>query len=97
VDVTGVVRNGVLVASRLAIRHVPGTGGPVSFNLQGTIGAFVSSANFRVQGNPVNASGGGVVFVGGTAGNLGNAVRVRIVGSSVTNGVLIADTVTFVP
>ena len=97
VEVTGVVNSGVLVASRVAIRHVPGTGGPASFTLDGTVGAFVSSANFRVRGNPVDASGAGVVFTGGTVGNLGNAVRVRIVGSSVVNGVLIADTVTFVP
>lgn len=97
VEIVGTVRNGVLEASRVAIRHVPGTGGPVSYSLEGTIGAFVSSGNFRVQGNRVDASGGGVVFVGGTAGNLANAVRVRIVGSAVSNGVLLADTVTFLP
>lgn len=97
VEVTGVVSSGVLVASRVAIRHVPGTGGPASFTLDGTVGAFVSSADFRVRGNPVDASGAGVVFTGGTVGNLADAVRVRIVGSSVVNGVLIADTVTFVP
>lgn len=97
VEIVGTVRNGVLEASRVAIRHVPGTGGPVSYSLEGTIGAFVSSGNFRVQGNRVDASGGGVVFVGGTAGNLANAVRVRIAGSAVSNGVLLADTVTFLP
>lgn len=97
VEIVGTVRNGVLEASRLAIRHVPGTGGPVSFSLEGTIGAFVSSANFRVQGQRVDASGPGVVFVGGSAGNLGNAVRVRIVGAAVSNGVLLADTVTLLP
>lgn len=97
VEIVGTVRNGVLEASRVAIRHVPGTGGPVSYSLEGTIGAFVSSGNFRVQGNRVDASDGGVVFVGGTAGNLANAVRVRIVGSAVSNGVLLADTVTFLP
>ena len=97
VEIVGTVRNGVLEASRVAIRHVPGTGGPVSYSLEGTVGAFVSSGNFRVQGNRVDASGGGVVFVGGTAGNLANAVRVRIAGSAVSNGVLLADTVTFLP
>lgn len=97
VEIVGTVRNGVLEVSRVAIRHVPGTGGPVSYSLEGTIGAFVSSGNFRVQGNRVDASGGGVVFVGGTAGNLANAVRVRIAGSAVSNGVLLADTVTFLP
>lgn len=97
VDVTGTMRNGVLVAEKLQIRHVPGTGGPVSFNLSGTVGAFVSSANFRVKGNPVDASAGSVVFVGGTAAGLANGVKVNVVGSQVVNGVLIAQTVTFTP
>ena len=97
VEATGTVQNGVLVATKLQIRHVPGTGGPASFTLKGTIGAFVSPSSFRVTGNPVDASGGSVVFAGGTAGNLGNGVKVQIVGSQVVNGVLIADTVTFVP
>ena len=97
VEVDGTVSQGILVATQLKIRHVPGTGGPASFSLSGPIGAYVSSSSFRVKGQPVDASGGGVVFSGGTIGQLGNGVMVQVVGSEVVNGVLIADSVTFLP
>ncbi|OUM00586.1 DUF5666 domain-containing protein [Variovorax sp. JS1663] len=93
VDVAGVMQNGVLQASKLKIRHVPGTGGPVSFTLIGTVGNFSSPASFQVRGQPVDASGPGVVFVNGTAANLGSGVKVSIEGSQVVNGVLIATRV----
>lgn len=97
VEVDGTVSQGLLVATRVKIRHVPGSGGPVSYSLSGPVGAFGSAANFRVTGQRVDASGGGVVFSGGTVGNLGNGVKVQVVGSQVVNGVLIADSVTFLP
>jgi hypothetical protein len=95
VDVGGVVFGGVLKATKLKIRHVPGTGGPSSFDLIGNVGAFTSPSDFRVKGQPVNAGGPGVVFVNGTAANLRNGVRVNIHGTRVVNGVLTAATVTF--
>ena len=95
VEVGGVVSNGVLRASKLKIRNVPGTGGPASFELIGTVGAFNSPADFRVRGQPINAAGPGVVFVNGQAANLANGVRVDIRGSRVIDGVLMADSVTF--
>jgi hypothetical protein len=95
VDVGGIMSNNILQASKLRIRHVPGTGGPASFNLIGPIGNFSSAASFRVKGQPIDASGPGVVFVNGTVANLGNGVTVNVEGSKVVNGVLIATRVSF--
>ncbi|VTU16868.1 hypothetical protein H6CHR_00630 [Variovorax sp. PBL-H6] len=95
VEVGGVISNGVLQATKLKIRHVPGTGGPSSFTLIGNVGNFLSPASFRVRGQPIDASGPGVMFVNGTAANLGNGVRVNVEGAQVVNGVLIATRVSF--
>lgn len=97
VDVSGTVRGGVLVASQLKIRQIPGTGGNASFSLLGPVGNFVSLADFIVRGQPVDASGAGVVFAGGTAASLVNGAQVTITGSQVQNGKLLALTVTFNP
>jgi hypothetical protein len=94
-EVGGVVSNGVLHATQLKIRNVPGTGGPASFNLIGAVGAFDSPADFRVRGQPVNASGSGVVFTNGTVSNLGNGVKVNVHGGEVVNGVLMASDIVF--
>ncbi|MDM0019475.1 DUF5666 domain-containing protein [Variovorax saccharolyticus] len=95
VEVGGVLAGGVLRATKLKIRHVPGTGGPASFDLIGAVGAFRSPADFRVKGQPVDASGADVQFVNGTAAKLGNGVRVSIHGTRVLNGVLMAASVRF--
>jgi hypothetical protein len=95
VDVAGTMQNGILKATKLKIRHVPGTGGPASFILIGAIGNFSSASSFWVRGQPVNAGGAGVVFVNGTASNLGNGVPVTIEGEQVVDGVLIATRVSF--
>lgn len=97
VEVSGTLQNGVLVAERLKIRHVPGTGGPVSFELTGPVGAYSSAASFRVRGQPVDANGPGVVFSGGSAADLHNGVQVHVVGAEVIAGVLQAQRVSFVP
>jgi hypothetical protein len=97
VEVDGFMSGGVLMVKKLRIRHVPGTGGPASFTVIGAIGAYQSPASFRVRGQPVDASGGGVVFENGTVANLGNGQRVTIVGDQVIDGVLIAQRVTFTP
>ncbi|KIQ26126.1 hypothetical protein RT97_22980 [Variovorax paradoxus] len=97
VEVDGFMSGGVLVAKKLRIRNVPGTGGPASFTLIGAIGAFHSAADFRVRGQPVDASGPGTVFENGTIANLGNGQRVTVVGDRVLDGVLIAQRVTFSP
>lgn len=95
VEVDGFMSGGVLVVKKLRIRNVPGTGGPASFTLIGAIGAYQSPASFKVRGQPVDASGSGVIFENGTAANLGNGQRVTVVGDRVVDGVLIAQRVTF--
>jgi len=97
VEVDGFMSGGVLVVKKLRIRNIPGTGGPASFTLIGAIGTYLSSADFRVQGRPVNAGAPGVVFENGTAADLANGRRVTVVGDRVVNGVLIAQRVTFTP
>lgn len=94
-EVAGRMVNGVLVASRAKIRHVPGTGGPASFELIGPVGQYRSPASFRVNGQPVDASGPGVVFTNGTAANLRNGAAVSVLGRQVVDGVLIATQVSF--
>ncbi|MDR6860502.1 DUF5666 domain-containing protein [Variovorax guangxiensis] len=95
VDVAGTMSSGVLKATKVKIRHVPGTGGPVSFNLIGNIGNFSSPSSFRVRGQPINAASPGVVFVNGSVSNLRNGVRISVEGSQVVDGVLIATRVVF--
>lgn len=87
--------NGVLQASRLKIQLLPGTGGQPSFNLTGIISTFNSIADFRIKGQPIDASGPDVRFTNGSAANLGAQIRVNVEGSRVVDGVLIADRVTF--
>lgn len=95
VEVAGTLRNGVLVASRLKLRD--GTAGmPESnFSAAGTIGATLSPASFRIQGQEIDASGPGVVFVGGSAADIGNGRRARVTGSRVVDDVLVAERVEF--
>lgn len=95
VEVGGTMAGGILVAASLKIKYVPGTGGPASFSLAGAVGQYVSDANFRVQGNPVDAGGGGVVFINGTRSDLRNGAHVLVKGSQVVNGVLTAEEVRF--
>ncbi|MDN4590433.1 hypothetical protein DBA29_18280 [Xenophilus aerolatus] len=95
VEIDGVRQGQTVVASKLRIRHVPGTGGPARFTLIGAVGGYRSAADFRVQGQPVDASVGSVVFVNGHAGDLANGRRVRVTGTAVREGVLLADTVQF--
>jgi hypothetical protein len=95
VEVAGIMDNGVLVAARLKIRHVPGTGGPVAFSVSGAVSQFVSASSFRVQGQPVDAGGPNVVFSNGSAAQLANGRRVSVSGSQVVQGVLVAEQVAF--
>ena len=86
---------GVLHATKIKIRHVPGTGGPASFDLIGTVGAYRSPADFKVRGQPVNASDPGVHFTNGTAADLRNGAKVEIHGATVVDGVLMETEVAF--
>ncbi|QFZ87156.1 hypothetical protein GFK26_32455 [Variovorax paradoxus] len=95
VEVDGFLSGQVLVAKKLRIRYVPGTGGPVSFTVIGPIANYVSAADFIVRGQRVDASGSGTIFDNGTAADLGNTRRVTVVGDRVVDGVLIAQRVSF--
>lgn len=64
--------------------------------LAGLIGDFVSSANFKVGTQKVDASGSGVKFIDGEAGKLDNGLKVEVKGS-VKDGVLVARQVHFMP
>lgn len=95
VDAEGTFINGVLRATSLKIRHIPGAGNLPAFSVTGPITQFVSPSNFKVKGQVIDASQTGVVFVNGTAANLASTVPVSVIGNQVANGVLIATQVTF--
>lgn len=94
-DVAGTVANGVLVATKIKIKKTPGGSSTASFTAMGTVGAFKSSADFRVKGQRIDASGAGVRFINGSAASLGNGTKVTIVGDRIVSDVLIATSVTF--
>ncbi|WPH11514.1 DUF5666 domain-containing protein [Variovorax paradoxus] len=95
VELDGFMTNGVLVVKKLRIRYIPGTGGPVAFTVIGAIGNYLSPSSFVVRGQQVNASGPATVFENGSAADLANGRRVTVVGNAVVDGVLTAQTVTF--
>jgi hypothetical protein len=95
VELDGFMTNGVLVVKKLRIRYIPGTGGPVAFTVIGAIGNYLSPSSFVVKGQLVNASGPATVFENGSAADLANGRRVTVVGNTVVDGVLTAQTVTF--
>ena len=90
VQVKGQKTAGVLVATDF--RRVA-AGERLQYVIQGEIAAFVSSANFTVRGESINASN--ATFVGGTASNLVNGRVVRIK-AQVNAGKLEATEVSFV-
>lgn len=95
VDAEGTFVNGVLRATTLKIRHIPGASDLPSFSATGPITQFVSPSNFKVKGQVIDASRTGVVFVNGSAAKLASSVPVFVIGNQVANGVLIATRVTF--
>jgi hypothetical protein len=97
VEVTGTVRNGVLVAERLKLRAAPAAAvsEPDNFSVSGPVGALRSVSSFRVRGQQVDASG--ATFVGGTAASLTSESRVLVTGPRVVDDVLQAARVEFLP
>lgn len=96
VELDGFMTNGVLVVKKLRIRYIPGTGGPVAFTVIGAIGNYLSPSSFMVQGQRVDASGlANDDFENGSPADLANGRRVTVVGNAVVDGVLTAQTVTF--
>jgi hypothetical protein len=95
VELEGRLEGGTLRATRLKIRHVPGTGGPVAFSAQGRITQFTPPASFKIQGQAIDAGGASVVYRNGSRSDLANGRRVTVLGSRVEAGVLLADEVRF--
>jgi hypothetical protein len=95
VEVTGAMRNGVLVAQRVRIRKGPASVAAQQsvYSAEGSVGAFRSAASFKVQGQDIDASS--AVFVGGTAADLQSGRKVLVTGSRVLEDVLIASRVEF--
>lgn len=65
-----------------------------SFSARGSVGAYRSPADFKVQGQDIDASG--ATYVGGTAADLGPSRKVFVTGTRVRDDVLIADRLEFV-
>jgi hypothetical protein len=68
--------------------------GDCEFDLSGYITLFVSPAQFEVDGSPVAATDT-TVYVNGTAADLALDVKVAVIGTIDTDGVLIADRIVF--
>ena len=88
VQVKGRKSAGVVTASDFRLIAV---GERIQYVVQGDIANFISTANFTVRGESINAST--ATFVGGTAANLVNGRTVRIKAQA-TNGHLVATEVT---
>lgn len=97
VEISGRMRAGILVPTKVKVRDVPGTANPAVYTSEGPIGQFRSAAELKVQGQAVDASGPHVVFGNGSAQDLREGRKVKVTGSSVVGGVLIADRVDFDP
>jgi hypothetical protein len=104
VEVVGSWQAGILKATRLKLRSAApsptGAGGgddddEDKYSARGNIGAYRSTAAFKVQGQDVDASGSGVVFANGTAADLRNGRRVLVTGRRVVDDVLVAERVEF--
>jgi len=95
VEASGTVRGGVLVVSTLKVREAAPPD-PQAFSATGSVGAYRSPADFKVQGQEIDASN--ATFVNGTAADLAGASRkVQVTGSRVRDDVLVADRVEFLP
>jgi hypothetical protein len=88
VQVKGRKTSGVLTATDF---HLVAAGERIQYVVQGDVANFISTANFTVRGETINASA--ATFVGGTAANLINGRTVRIK-AQVTGGHLMATEVT---
>jgi hypothetical protein len=84
VTVTGTVAGGVLLATRIEVQAPPPES-PSQAEVEGYITDFVSAANFKVNGQKVDATG--ATYEHGTAATLANGIKVHCTGT-ITAGVL---------
>lgn len=86
VGIEGTLAGDVLMATKVEFKPTDTTT-PTSVSIEGAITEFVSSANFKVALQQVDATG--AMFEGGTAADLANGRRVGVEGT-VSGGVLAA-------
>lgn len=92
VRVSGNVESGKVIATEIAFMKDPSD---AKVELYGAITDFVSAADFKVRGVPVNASGSAIEFRNGGAENLANGVMVRLEGN-VEGSVVLPTELSFV-
>jgi Domain of unknown function (DUF5666) len=89
VEVEGTLVNGELVARKIEFHDAEDN---VKAAVRGDVTDYISSSDFRLNGQKVNASN--AVFDNGKASNIANGVQMEAKGKMV-NGVLVADAVKF--
>lgn len=94
VHVKGTTGGSVLRATQVAYVDTSPSDGE-RMTVQGLIGEFISSVNFKVNGQAVTTTAA-TVFSGGSAASLANGVRVTAEGT-VRNGILGAVAITITP
>jgi Domain of unknown function (DUF5666) len=92
VEAKWVKASGVLEATTVTVDNGGQSGS--GYDFFGPITNFVSSANFQVKGQVIDASGAAVDFKNGTVANLANAVNVEVRGQ-IVGTTLIANRVVF--
>ncbi len=92
VEVEGTLTNATTVQAARIEREGAFTGDRDDFEIEGTVTQFVSLANFRVDGQLVNASGAGVQFEPNNSAFVQDGARVEVEGELV-NGTLVAQKV----
>ncbi len=97
VQVKGHWLNNVLVAQKVTV--YTGTGGaPVTYSLSGPMSLLdTGQQSFSVKGQKAVYTVPGTTFANGTVADLQNGKKVQVLGTQVTNGVLSATSVTFLP
>lgn len=92
VEVEGTLTNATTVQATRIERQGAFTGNRADFEIEGNVSQFVSLASFRVDGQPVNASGANVQFEPNNSAFVRDGVRIEVEGELV-NGTLIAEKV----
>lgn len=90
VTIDGTMVNGTLNASK--VQFLPGSPGPGSITITGSVSGFVSVSNFTVAGQGVDASSAS--FSNGSASDLANGRNVTVKGT-MQGATLVAQTVSF--
>ena len=79
VEVTGSMKNGVLIASKVEVKSGSSR---TQIDITGVVDAYTSLSNFVVRGQKCNASNPLLVVVSGQLSNLHLRTKVRVIGTS---------------